>query len=144
MEDEKKPGSKEKPFEKRKYFRWPFSNKIRAEWLPPLLGMRIKTDFIESTNISAGGILLLTPSPHSLEAPIRLYIQKDIYSPEFCVEGVVVRSEVNASGYNFDTAVKFTDVDERHLRWLKEMIEGYEPPSLPQSNPGLDTRPEKM
>ena len=95
------------------------------------MGLRVKADFAESANISAGGILLLTPSPHSLEAPIRLYVQKDIYSSEFCVEGVVVRSEVNPTGYNFDTAVKFTDVDERQLQWLKELIESYEPPSLP-------------
>jgi hypothetical protein len=130
MENDKKDGSKESPSEKRKHTRFSFVNKIKIEWLPPLLGMRIKADFAESANISAGGILLHTPSPHCNEAPIRLYIQKDIYSSEFCVEGLVVRSEVNSSGYDFDTAVKFTDVDERQLQWLKELIESYEPPSL--------------
>jgi len=131
MDNEKNSVPKENSPDKRKHTRFSFINKIKIEWLPPLLGMRIKTDFAECANISAGGILLHTPSPHYLEAPIRLYVQKDIYSSEFSVEGVVVRSDVNSSGYNFDTAVKFTNVDERQMQWLKELIESYEPPSLP-------------
>jgi hypothetical protein len=110
--------------EKRAYPRINFYGQVRVEVLRGILDSETPQQIIAPTkNLSMGGLLISTAEYYPTETFCRVHMRKNLFSPEFHLQGEVIRSKINPASSDYDTAISFAPPTYEQMAQLLQVVE---------------------
>ena len=110
--------------EKRAYPRINFYNQVRVEVTRGILDSETPQQIIAPTkNLSMGGLLISTAEYYPTETSCRVHLRKNLFSPGFYLPGEIVRSNINPSSSDYDTAISFSPPTYEQMAQLLQVVE---------------------